>query len=249
MLYRDFNLDVDMPIEGLVEMGHENDVSVYGMIQPYTQYPATGSITRQYGTPDSFRAAAANFYAKGVDGVYTWFMKWPLGDLERSALTNIGDPDLVKEGNKRYIQRRRSSNGVDMGYDAALPIEIEEANPAKRYSLPFMIADDVEGSAHRIRQIHLMLHVRKLVSADRLSVWLNGQSLERETCLRSIGGHVIPYESMRLEFHLEKVRPRKGQNLLEIALEGRPEHLVGGVVIENLEVYVEYGIFPTRGIS
>ena len=249
MLYIDFNLDIDMPIEGLVDLAHKRDISVYGMLQPYPQYPATGSITRHSGTPETMRAAAANFYAKGVDGVYTWFMKWPLQDAERRTLAEIGDPDLIKEGDKLYIKRRRSGNAVDMGYDAALPIEIETADPSKTYKLPFMIADDVQESSDRVRRVTLMLHVRNLVSADRFSVRLNGQSLEHETCRRSFGNHTSPYDAMRLEFELEGVRPRKGENELELSLEKRPKGFVGGVTIENLEVLVEYGVYPTTGIG
>ena len=31
------------------------------------------------------RAAAANNWARGVDGLYPWFLSWPLGQGERSV--------------------------------------------------------------------------------------------------------------------------------------------------------------------
>ena len=52
-------------------------------------------------------------------------------------------------------------------------------------------------------------------------------------------------ENQWFEFHLERVRPRRGRNVLEIALDGRPDLLVGGVRIEEVEVYVQYGPHPT----
>ena len=129
----------------------------------------------------------ANFYSKGVDGLYTWFFKWPLGDSERSALTEMGDPELVMEGNMRFVKRRRRADGTALGYVADLPFEIPEANPAKRYSIPFNIADDIAGDSDRIQRVQLRLRVQNLVSADRLTIHLNGEALENEICLRSIG--------------------------------------------------------------
>ena len=31
-------------------------------------------------------AASANYWDRGVDGLYAWFMRWPLGDPQRRAL-------------------------------------------------------------------------------------------------------------------------------------------------------------------
>ena len=45
---------------------------------------------------------------------------------------------------------------------------------------------------------------------------------------------------------MQGVRPRKGQNLLEIALDRRPEGLVSPLVVEDVEVVVEYGSYPSR---
>lgn len=244
MLYRDFNADPDMPIDGIIRLAHDHDIPCYGMVQPYSQYEATGSPTRLHLTPETLRAVAANFYSKGVDGLYTWFFKWPLGDSERSALTEMGDPDLVKEGNKRYVKRRRRADVTALGYDADLPIEIPEANPAKRYSIPFNIADDIAGDSDRIQRVQLRLRVQNLVSADRLTIHLNGESLENEICLRSFGRLNDPYSAQFVEFDLQRVRPRQGANVLEISLDQRPELFAGGVTIENLDIYVEYGAFP-----
>ena len=249
MLYIDFTLDQEMPIEGLVELAHEHDTAIYGMLQPYTQDGATGAPQPIHLTPATTRAAAANYYAKGVDGVYSWFLDWPLGDAERRSLAEFGDPDLIKEGDKLYVKRRRGSEAVKMGYDADLPIEIPEANPAKRYVVPFTIADDVANAGNRIRQITLRLKIRNLVSADRLSIRLNGQSLENETCRRDLAPFGGPYSSLLLEFTLERIRPRQGKNTLEISLDKRPNLMEGGIGIENVEVLIEYGVFPSGLIS
>ncbi len=245
MLYLDFTLDPDMPIDWLIEKAHARDVPVYGILQPYVRDEATDSPVRIYATPETARGVVANHWARGVDGIYAWFMRWPLGDSERRILTELGDPDLIAEGNRRYVQRHRSQQAVELGYDAILPIEIKEAMPGKRYSIPFSIADDVVAAAQRIRRIALYLEIKNLVSADRLGVFLNGKSLAEEVCMRDFSWNVAPYQGQKLEFHLGQVRPRKGENLLEISLDGRPDGLVGGITIEGVQVCIEYGSYPS----
>ena len=246
LLYLDFTMDPDMPIEWIVEAAHAKDISVYGMLQPYVKDEASGSPVRVYPDAETARAVVANHWARDVDGIYAWFMRWPLDDTQRRILAELDDPDLIQEGSKRYVQRLRSERAVELGYDATLPLKIPEAQRDKRYQIPFTIADDIEGSPGRIRQVRLQLQVNNLVSADRLTVLLNGKSLADETCLRDFSWHVAPYQGQMLEFHLSRVLPRKGRNVLEISLDERPGLMAGGVSIEHMEVHVEYGLYPSK---
>ena len=245
LLYLDFTADPDMPIDWLIEKAHKHDIAVYGMLQPYVRDEATDSPVRIYATPETARGVVANHWARGVDGIYAWFMRWPLGDSQHHILTELGDADLITEESKRYVQRHRSEQAAELGYDATLPLEIPEAAPGRRYSIPFSIADDIAAKSKRIRQVVLQLVIKNLVSADRLEVFLNGESISGETCLREFSWHVAPYEGQKLEFHLERVQPIKGRNLLEVSLEGRPEGLTGGITIEQCELLVEYGVYPS----
>ena len=56
---------------------------MYPMLQPYSRDEQTGSPQRIFYTPEMMRAVAANYWTRGADGLYTWFLKWPLGDTER----------------------------------------------------------------------------------------------------------------------------------------------------------------------
>ena len=132
-----------------------------------------------------------------------------------------------------------------MGYDAALPIEVPSADPSKRYAIPFHVADDVENAKDRIRQVKLLLSINNLMSADRLTVLLNGKSLASQTCLRDFNDHVAPYRGQLLELYLKDVRPHKGKNVLEISLDERPAGMAGGVSIEHVELLVKYGSYPS----
>ena len=245
MLYLEFKLDPDMPIDWLIQAAHAADVAVYGVLQPYVRDGSTGNSDPVFATPEMLRAASANYWDKGVDGLYAWSMPWPLGDAQRRVLAEIGDPELIKEQSKLYVLRARAKEATELGYDAALPLAIPSANPNKRYPIDFYIADDIEGLSDRIRQVTLKLKIDNLVSADRLTILLNGKSLERETCLREFGNNIGPYEGECLEFHLREVRPRKGKNVLEISLDGRPSGLGGGVSVKGFEILVEYGPYPS----
>ena len=69
MLYIDFNLDPDMPFDWIAKEAQTTGVAVYPMLQPYSRDEATGSRLRVYNTPEVQRAAAANYWARGADGL------------------------------------------------------------------------------------------------------------------------------------------------------------------------------------
>ena len=87
--------------------------------------------------------------------------------------------------------------------------------------------------------------VSNLVSADRLEIRLNGAGLDVGSCRRSPIRSRDPYAGQLLEFDLENVRPRKGRNALEISLQERPPGFEGGIVVEDVEILVEYGTYST----
>jgi hypothetical protein len=245
MFYDPSLLDPDMPIDWIIQAAHENDTSVYGFLNPDFSDESRRFLNRTYATPEMTRAAAANFYDKGVDGLYTWFMPWPFGHTQRGMLTEMADPARLKAGDKHYFLRRRDAGTAALGYEVPIPLDIPNAEPGKLYPIPFYISDDLESDSRGIRQVVLRINIYDMVGADRLTVLLNGRSLEGETCLRSANSGLVPYEGQWLEFHLEKVRPRKGANLLEISLDERPPELETGVTVEDVEIVIEYGWFAS----
>ena len=127
---------------------------------------------------------------------------------------------------------------------AVLALSIPCTDPGRGYQIPFAIADDPRDEW--VRRVVLKLGVTNLVSSDRFEVWLNGESLSGDTCKRQ-GIHSIgPYAGLWLEFHLEQLRPQKGENLLEVSLQGRPDRMEGGVTIEDVELIVDYDTYPAR---
>ena len=244
LVYAYFVLDANMPIDWLVQAAHESEVSVYAMMQPYYTDESRRFYRVTSATPAMMRAAAANLWEKGADGLYTWFMSWPLGAEERSTLSELGDPELVKGKDKHYFLRRRSEATKEHDYPAELPLSIPCADAGRVYQIPFAIADDP--GDERVRSVVLKLGVTNLVSSDAFEVCLNGKSLSGEACKRKGIHSIDPYAGLWLEYHLEGLRPQKGENLLEVCLQGRSDRLEGGVTIEDVEIIVEYDTFPAR---
>ena len=240
MRYGYMILDGDMPIDWLVEAAHAADAAVYGSLQPYVSDESVGA-ERVWPSPAHLRAAATSLLDRGCDGLYAWFMRWPLEDRERSALSELGDRDLMREKDKHYVLARRSADEENQ-YPVALPVEIAAADRAQ-HTIPFYLADDVQEG--RVSQVLLRIKIVDLVSDDRLEIVLNDQSLQEEICRREYGYKVAPYQSMWLVFDLQRVRPQQGANRLEIALVGRPDDLVSPLRVTDVEVEVKYHPLPT----
>ena len=243
MVYGYTLVDSQMPIEWLIKAAHQSETSVYVMIQPNYNREERELHTREWATPEMMRAAVANYWALGADGMYTWFLQWPLGDAARRILSELGDPDLVREGDKHYLVNKHLEIAEIVGYQTLLPLTVP-ASDRSRHRIPFVIADNIQGTPERIRQVWLRINITNLVSADRLRILLNGKSLSKETCLRDFA-KINAYNGQWLEFHLSNVRPRRGQNLLEFVLDRRAEGLVGPLRIEDVEIIEGYGSYPS----
>ena len=212
MYYGYFLLDADLPVESLAEVAHAAGGEVYGV-----------------------RAAAANFMARGADGliVAPWFY-WPLRDQEKSILTDLGSLQDVREKDKHYVVPRRQDDVAALGYDHPLPLPLPGADPKTSHHIPLFVADDPMSA--RIGRVRLLIRVDNLVTDDRLEVTLNGVSLSDELMRRT--SH--RYEFQWLEFELVQQRPRQGHNKLGVSLMSRPPGLAGGVTIDQVELLIEY---------
>ena len=122
------------------------------------------------------------------------------------------------------------------------------SHPTRARSIPFRLycADDLQGKADRIKQVRLKVYIGDIVSEDRVRFLLNGESLENETCLRHFPKGLPPYHGQWLDFDLRRARPRKGWNTLEIVLDGRPADLISPLVVQDIELIVEYGPYPSK---
>ena len=246
MLYAHNVVDSNMPIAWLVEAAAGSQTSVYPMVAPYYAREARQNHTREWATPEMMRAAVANYWDMGVDGMYTYFLKWPINDAGRTILTEMGDPGLVKDKTKHYLGNQRTDTSEWVGYDLPLPVEIAHDDTGTSHDIDFYVSDDIEGDHDRVREIRLNILIADLLADDRLTIRLNGESLENELCRRDYGSFINAYGGQWLEFVLEGIRPRKGPNVLSITLDERAEGMVGSLVVEDVELIVERHPFPSR---
>ena len=245
-------LDPDMPFDWLVEAAHRSDASVYPSLQPYADHKQVdGGSERIWATPAQVRAAVANYWDRGADGVLSWFLQWPLGDTERRILSELGDPDIIAERDKCYVVARDSADADTLHYKTNLPVVIEADDEETRHPIPFYIADDTQERRERIRRVLVKIRVGDLVSADQLEFFLNGRSLADQTCTRDLYRRlddivINAFGGQWLEYHLRpEAWPEKGDNLLEAVLHERAERLFSPLRIEQVHVLVEYGPYPS----
>jgi len=151
-----------------------------------------------------------------------------------------------QEGDKHYFLRQRPENEDSFVYDAELPVAIPGPDPDKTYQVALTISDDPENQ--RIRRMMLKISVSDLVTADRLEISLNGVSLASEPCRRTARNYDA-YTGVWLEIDLNEVRPRRGANTLQFSLLARPADFGGGISIDDVELIVEYDLFPGRATA
>ena len=242
MLYGHHKVDPNLDIAWIIEAAHQADVAVYPMVGPTYRDGRPDT----HATPAMMRATVANYRDQGADGTYTSSLQWPLGETERHILTEMADPDLIAERDKHYVFGRRTAASEAAGLATPLPLTIEAADRGTEHGFRFYVSDDMVGKADRIRQVRLKALIKDLVSEDKLSFHMNGASLAGEQVLRSSSEAHPPYYGQWLEFDLETARPGKGWNQLAITLERRPHDLISPLVVEEIELIVEYGPYPSK---
>ena len=181
-----------------MEAAAGTDCSVYGFLQAYIN-----QAEALHPTSEQMRAAASNFWAKGVDGLYSYFAHFPHGDAERRWMSEIGDPELMAEKTKIYHLAERTEAIEGSPYDRPLPLEVPRSGATA--TLPFFVSDDVGAggaAADRVRQVVLSLVVSNLMAADVLDVALNGATLASEPLARDYANTNAPYTGQRLTFTL-----------------------------------------------
>jgi hypothetical protein len=264
--YGYFQNDCQPPIEWLIKACADTDISVYGYCSANPDGLPAAEPNRPLGNPiesrgvvssesAAIRACAANLWNMGVDGLMTWFARWPHGDIERAWMGQIGDADLLSESSKVYsvlaealadparLQGLPAADFVgEAGYALQLPRELRSSGvPA---TVELIIADDVSGAkAERLLSVRLDLVISNLMAADQLSIELNGCSLEHAPLQRTYEN--ASYSGQRLSFDLlamAETRPVHGSNTLVVALRGRPPSMADkGVALMRVECRVDYG--------
>ena len=184
---------------------------------------------------EHFRAGAAAYWAKGADAIYLPWFDWPVGAEERQILSEIRDPDIIREKRKHYWTTTRDVDEDCEGYAAQLPMTLETGIDASEQTVRLFVADSPGRCDARLR-----LKLTGSVAADVMTVTVNGDALDwaaSRITRHGGGGDIFAW----VEFPLEGGAIRAGRNEIGVSVDSRPANLVANVVLQSVEMIVDYG--------
>ena len=175
------------PARELVEWCHVRGVPVYGCIvdeglrQAKWSGPPVPHAELTQLSLESWRGAAANTWATGVDGIMTFnlFADRSSRELCRNVLQEIGDPKKLQGKDKVFgIEHLHDDDYCflfrTISREGRLPVTIPKITTVTRV-LP--VADDIRALAGRIRRLRLRLYLDHFRAPDKVEVRLNGVEL------------------------------------------------------------------------
>ena len=232
-VYQDRQMDANPPFEWLVELARDAECEVYPVLQRAIRALDLGDprFAPQdiHAGVEHFRAGAAAYWARGADGVYITFLKWPLGPEQRQVLTEVHDPDLLEEKSKHYVVRRHDDTSAGYGYTSGLKAPLAAG---AQHCVELYVADEPGRGAATLR-----LRLIGSTAHDSIAVSLNGTELPPETCARA---DMDGYYGAWLNFPIVPETLRRGPNHIEVALQSRPANLTAPVVWESAEMVIDY---------
>jgi hypothetical protein len=226
------------PGRELVDWCHARGVPAYGCItsegldQGGWSGPAVPHSELSERSQESWRAAAANTWAMGVDGVMTFnlFADRSGIELSRSVLREIGDPKNLAGKDKLYCIEHLLDDDYcwmirSVPRDGRLPASVSKGATVTRV-LP--VADDIPNLADRLRRLRLRLYLDHLRAPDKVSVRLNDVKLT-----------AAPEKPQWLAADVAPHVMRKGPNQLAVAFE-RGESASWTLTLRSVELSVQY---------
>ena len=222
----------------LVEAAENSDCRIHAALQ--TQI---FSDRLDNGTLDFVRAAACNYWAQGIDGLYLaqWFTAWPYESPFYEQLREVGHPDVMAYKDKTYFVPTKTRPQQE----APLPKELK-VKETVRVELP--VADDLPrwDKVGRVHEVMLRLRLAGGTETDRVEFRLNGQLLP-ETRLRKIN-RVYRMRAPRYRvfgywfiYRLDPEHwPVQGKNAVEVTLLHRDTDIIPPLNLRDVELEIKY---------
>jgi hypothetical protein len=255
MMYHYMQLDPDMPVKWLLDLLGNKNIGVYPLLQPYIKDKTLDRDLHGeheldamiYADKEHFRSAASNLKMQGVNGFCSWFLKWPLGDEQKTILNELKDTGSLKYLNKTYCLAKRVKGAADLGYETSIPIEISSSTDDGE--IYFNFSDGEEDLKGQLIETTLLLRVKGIVNDDEFNVSINGAQVNHllskryrsEYIRRPPSPHIIePYSGQVLEFKLSENILANGLNKLSIGLLKRPDRLDSAIILDDVNIKVKY---------
>ena len=203
------------------------------------------------GTIEMMRAAACNYWAQGVDGIFVahWFGLWPYGHDFYGRLRELPYPDVMAPKDKFYRlptdTDRPSRPVIPPGTLDPLPAEL---HVGRSVSLRLTVSDDLPrwDAMGRVHEVLLRVRVVGYTEQDALAFAFNGKVLP-SSALRQINRmYMMSAPRYRVGgqwfiFRLDRDNwPLKGGNSLEISLLKRDPVVLTGINVRDVELEVKY---------
>ena len=196
-------------------------------------------------TVEMARAVAMHYWQAGAHGIalHNWEGTWHADYRNHPALLELGDPDILKHKDKRYVVTRQRARTDFPIHDppAPLPIALEDA-PA-RFAL--RVSDDLPAAAERLEEVSLWLYIRNLTSFDEIEVRLKGTVLKGPANPMKAGMFIPRGNATWLKYDMAGQLPCPGLNEVLVTLLSKNEDLTADkancpIVLSDTELEVRY---------
>ncbi len=201
-------------------------------------------------TIQMYRAAAANFVAMGVDGLYLSDLGWPLGLEEYQVLRELGDPEIYARKAKHYLLPVRAADESPSAAACDLPADLVEGEMVR---VAFTVSDDLRAAevAGELAGVELGIRVVQFCPEDELDFTFNGHVVEPARTSHFYGG-LVSYGAARgglpnrinthhwFHFDLPGGIVLEGENVLEVTAKSIFAGLSSTRVLQSVELMVRY---------
>ena len=197
---------------------------------------------------EMIRAAACNYWAQGIDGLYIsqWFTNWPYDASFYEKLRELPHPDIMAPKDKVYHIPTVGGRFSSPELTSQLPADLEVKAPIQ---LALTISDDLLRweQVGRIHEVLLRVRIMNTTENDSLRFQLNGTELP---------GHLLRKINEMYRMRAPRYRtgpgywfiyrldpshwPQKGNNVLEIMLLERDPDVTPQLYVRDVELEIKY---------
>lgn len=213
------------------------------------------SANRAEHSRPAVRAAAANAYAAGVDGVlfHTYYpapKRYPYDDEATGRLRFMGHPDLLARHDKTYRLVMPANADAAARYDLREQLPAELAPGDTSHEITLEVSDDVSGRAAlgELWRCELRVMLQHLTYEDRVRLLWNGAAIPATDWRRADWTYQLrprpDFAVNGYRLHADLARPQRlpttGVNTLRIEVLDKDAQLVHPVTVVDVDLVIEY---------
>ena len=197
---------------------------------------------------EMIRAAACNYWAQGIDGLYIsqWFTNWPYDASFYEKLRELPHPDIMAPKDKVYHIPTVAGRFSNPELTSQLPADLAVNVPVQ---LALTISDDLPRweQVGRVHEVLLRVRIMNTTEIDQLRFQLNGVELPthllrkinemyrmRAPRYRTGSGYWFIYQLDPSHW------PQTGENILKVTLLLRDSDVTPQCYVRDVELEIKY---------